>query len=131
MRKIVVELLRPLAAFSVENGALDGTPDVCCTAGFIELKVVRGDFQSQEIVPIDLRNSQRVWHRKWRLHGGKSYVLTLMGTTWLLHDGFWASTYLGNVRERELVDRAMKIWTGHPDERTLIAALLKPLEKPA
>lgn len=123
-RKIVLELLRPLAAMAVENGALDGTPDVCCTAGWIELKC------ASRPVDIDLRKSQRIWLRKWRVHGGKAWTLTYMEGTWMLHDGHWSADNLGaDVSRQFLIDVATRWWSTTPSREQLIGALFAPLPK--
>ncbi len=127
MRQRVIAMLRPLFAFPVENGVAQGAPDVCTVAGWVELKV------AQRVAPgvvlqIDLRNSQRVWLRKWRTHGGRAFTLVRVNAetpVWYLHDGRWSAEHLGNVTEEVMHHCALRWWSGEPSAESLVEALCK------
>lgn len=99
-RSHVVKLLRPLLAFPIENTADVGTPDIGCIAGFIELKIAKRPVRVDTPVAIDVRNSQRIWMRRWCAHGGKAWFLTRLDDLWIIHDGAqWATEHLGSASE--------------------------------
>lgn len=125
VRSCVVSMLRPLSAFAVENAVHDGCPDVCCVAGWIELKLARWPTRHSSVVQVDLRPSQRVWLKRWRMLRGRAWTLTVVSDQdWLLHDGAWASDNLGNVVADVLRDKALAVWPSKPDSRDLINALV-------
>lgn len=133
MRSAVIRLLRPLAAFPVENGVGGpGVPDVCCVGAWIELKIGRRPSYASAPLEVTVRPSQRVWMSKWRRHGGRVWTLTkILGwgsgaETWYLHDGAWASEHLGKAKEDE-VERASAFTHQHsePTSRALVAAILQ------
>ncbi len=126
MRSIVVKLLRPLAAFPVENSVAQGQPDVACVAGWIELKVTQRPSNDMMAVSVDMRPSQRVWHRKWRKLGGRAWTLTRVNASvpvWYLHDGEWAANNLGLVSERIMGVNARASWTHEPSSASLVEVL--------
>lgn len=138
MRSKVIAMLRPLFAFPVENAVAQGAPDVCCVAGWVELKVASRPFEPSAVVDIDLRSSQRVWLRKWRTHGGRAFTLVRVCQTavyadpqrnvpsvWYLHDGRWSAEHLGMVNEHLLHRSALKWWSGEPTSESLVEALCK------
>lgn len=96
LRKRVVELLHPLAGFSVENALSPGAPDVCCVVGWIELKLGYVRIHDNHVIQ-EVRPAQRAWHHKWRSRGGRSWFLTDVGGIWYLHDGMWGSKNLGET----------------------------------
>lgn len=129
-RTEVCELLAQVMAFPVENeyaslhADAEGTPDVCCTLGWLELKVAESPKRPDVHVAILTRPSQRVWHRKWRVHGGVSWTLTLLDDEiWMLHDGLWASKHLGRCDGAEL-GRSSLMTTVRPTTKQLISAML-------
>lgn len=129
-RSKVVKLLSPICGSPLENIVGDGgDPDVYCVAGFLELKVGERQKRESSRVVVDVRASQRLWLKRWRMSGGRAWTLTLLGETWLLHDGFWAAQHLGEVSEAELRSNAIAVWEGAPDSSTLINALTQPLPK--
>lgn len=127
-RSLVVKLLKPLHAFPVEN-AIDpaGVPDVCTTVGWIELKVADRPVGRHTRVDVTMRPSQRVWHKSWRAHGGRSWTILLLDETWYLHDGRWSSEYLGRVSEDGLKTYAIAIWYPKPTQNSLIRYLMQPM----
>lgn len=105
LRKQVIQYLHSLAAFSVENVLSPGAPDICCVAGWIELKI--GKIRvSVNRIDVDVRPAQRAWHHRWRQHGGRSWFLTDVGAVWYVHDGLWASTNLGETPYEKFVEEA-------------------------
>ena len=122
-RRKVLDLLAPIGAIPVENAAHDGCPDVVTVVGWIELKIAERPNRQTSIVQIDLRNSQRLWLRKWRQHGGRAWVLTKLDETWLLHEGLWAAENLGHCAEGVLRDFAAGCWEKTPTFEQLAEAL--------
>lgn len=126
MRSIVVKMLRSLAAFPVENSVAQGQADVSCVAGWIELKVTQRPLLADQVVSIDMRPSQRVWHRKWRRHGGRAWTLTRVNgviPSWYLHDGAWAADHLGLTTEDGMRESCIRYWNYQPDGASLAEAL--------
>lgn len=124
MRSIVVELLRSICSFPVENSADDGTPDVCTAVGWIELKVGEWPSGNGRMI-LTLRKSQESWLKKWRKHGGKAWTLTLVGSEWFLHDGRWAADHFERCRPLEFSEAALANWQGVPSSISLLTALIK------
>jgi hypothetical protein len=125
-RTTVVNMLGPLGAFSVENPAHPGTPDINCTAGWIELKKAEWPARDDTPVDIDMRQTQRIWHRRWRRHGGFSWTLTKVNEEiWILHDGRWSADHLGNVTREVLIANAVTVWWNGPTAAELITTLIK------
>lgn len=122
-RSRIVELLAAIGAFPIENIVHDGTPDVGCVAGFIELKVAKRPRRESTRVEFDLRPSQRIWLRKWREHGGRAWTLVRLEETVMLHDALWASEHMDRVSEEVLRANAVKVWETMPDQASLIRAL--------
>jgi hypothetical protein len=129
-RSKVVKLLKPICASPLENAVGEGgDPDVYCIAGWIELKVASRPKTEGTRVTVDVRPAQRLWLKRWRMCGGRAWTLTLLGDTWLLHEGHWAAECLGNVNERELRANAVQVWESAPDSNDLIGALTRPLPR--
>jgi hypothetical protein len=130
-RRRVLELLKPIGAFPIENADTrgEGTPDVATVAGFIELKVADRPSRPSTNVAIDLRNSQRLWLRRWAKHGGRAWTLTLLISDpimWILHEGSWASENLGKVPVADLITNAIGHWQGgEPTSQSLIDVLMR------
>lgn len=112
-RRRVVQLLHKFSAFSVENPAWPGTPDVCTTAGWIELKVLRA-WPKRTIGGIvrlpHLTQVQRLWHMHWTRAGGRSFLLLLIENDVLLIDARDLDK-VGFVGKQELLDLALGHWT--------------------
>lgn len=135
VRRKVISLLSPLNAFAVENPVCPGTPDVCCVAGWLELKVTKWPRRADSRVVVDLRNEQKIWLRKWRKHGGRAWTFTVIEPVigdfadrldeCFLHDASWSADYLGEVNEDVLRSNALAIWRGFPSRDQLIAELMR------
>lgn len=129
-RSKVVKLLEPICGTPLENIVGDpGDPDVYCVAGFLELKVAERPRMEETRVTVDVRPAQRLWLKRWRMSGGRAWTLTLLGDTWLLHEGHWAAECLGEVNERSLRVNAVAVWEGAPTSSDLIKALTMPLPR--
>jgi hypothetical protein len=129
-RSKVVKILSPICASPIENIVGDGgDPDVYCVAGWLELKVATRPVKMNSRVAVDVRPAQRLWLKKWRLSGGRAWTLTLLGDTWMLHEGHWASECLGLVTETVLRTNAVGVWEGPPSSNDLIRALSLPLPR--
>lgn len=124
MRRTVIDLLKPLNAFAVENTACDGCPDICTVAGWIELKTGKWPAREETRVPIKVREAQRIWMDRWTRHGGRAFTLTRIVEWWFLHDAKWVINHLGNVPEVELRGFALKSWSSTPGQDELIGALI-------
>ncbi len=133
LRRQVVDLLKPICAFAVENMVLDGTPDVVCTAGWLELKIAtlpkRVDTSR---VVVDLRPAQRIWLRRWRQHGGKCWTFTRIDMDedpdlYLLHDGAWSAECLGESTLAEMMKNAIASYETFPTATQLIGALIQKM----
>lgn len=124
MRRMVVDLLRPIGAFAVENPACDGTPDVCTVAGWLELKIASWPARGESRVAVDLRTAQAIWLRRWARHGGRAWTLLKIENEWFLHDAKWSCDFLGQVPELELRAHARIAWNRKPTSGELIGALI-------
>lgn len=126
MRKKVVQLLKPLHAVSIENGATHpGTPDISYAEGWLELKAldrwpVRPDTPLR--VP-HFTPQQRIFLIRRCKAGGRAYVLLTVGRDWLLFNGAAAAHALGKSPKSVLYNLAIKTWLGTPPQQELIACL--------
>lgn len=131
-RSKIVSALKPLRAFAVENDVHDGTPDVCCLAGWLELKVSNTPSRVTTKVAVKRRPSQSVWLKGWRRQGGRAWGLILLDdTVVMLHDGLWAAEYYDFSTKQEMVVNALLIEKlQHPMfDRQLIAKLMEPMRR--
>jgi len=110
MRSKLVLALRELDAVAVENPACPGTPDIECTAGWIECKWVQ-EWPKREDTPVKLKHpltpQQRVWLLRRTARGGLCWVMLQCRREWLLLRGDIAADHLGSVtvdRLRELAE---------------------------
>ncbi len=132
-RTLLCSMLAPLAAMRVENIVQSseslGTPDVCCSVGWIETKLGKIPARAGTKLYVKLRVSQQVWHRRWRRTGAVSWTLTLVHHEdqehWLLHDGLWAADNLGVATWDECRVAAIDYQPGRPTAQALIATLTK------
>jgi len=111
LRTKIVKMLVGVGAFAVENSVLPGTPDVCCTLGWIELKLGKWPKTNRGRVNIDLRTSQRVWMKRWSAVGGRCWTLTFINSEFFLHKGVWAADNFGDALELEFRANAFATWT--------------------
>ena len=125
--RVVNAMLKGLGAFAVENPACPGTPDVCTTVGWLELKVARWPRKVGSVVNVDLRQTQRLWIRRWARHDGNVWTLTWISNEWFLHDGRWSADHLGNVDERVFRNCALYSWD-QPHPTNLDAILVSHSE---
>lgn len=111
MRQSVVELLRPLDAYAVENVCVPGMPDVECTAGWIELKYVPAYPKRKYITVIRCNHFtpiQRAWIRRRAKYGGRVFVLIRVEDDWFLLPGSKAANHLGvDWVRRDLIDNSL------------------------
>lgn len=132
-RRKVVRALAPLAAFPVENVVRDGVPDVALVTGWLELKVGRVPLRSGP-VRVGLRDSQRVWLRRWRMHGGHAWTLIELENSieqhvYLLHDAHDAVEMFDSATYEQLVQSSLARWLPRLEPDGLIAQLVKPLPR--
>lgn len=133
-RSKLVEALKPLRAFPVENDVHDGTPDVHCLGGWIELKVGTCPVRATSRVVLGLRPAQAIWLRGWRRQGGRAWGMILLNdSVVMLHDGLWAAENYDVANAGDLAKNALLSGTMPLSSfsRTLIAQLMKPLPKVA
>lgn len=131
-RKQIVQMLKPLRAFPVENEVYDGVPDVCCVAGWIELKVASTPMRPDTPVKIGLRPAQGVWLKGWRRHGGRAWGLLLLDDEYiLLHDGHWVANHYDTATFDQLWEGALMVcgWASPIVPLALQEHLLKPMQK--
>lgn len=110
MRREVVGMLRPLHAVAVENPLSPGTPDVNCTAGWIELKWFRQWPKRPEVcVPFPhFTKEQRNWHEARGRAGERTFVLVRCKKEWLLFIGEDIARFLGKFTIAQLRTRAAR-----------------------
>lgn len=128
LRSDVLKLLAPLHAVAIESPIEPGTPDVNCTAGWIELKhlnvwPVR---DTSIVIPRHFEPEQRLWLAKRCRHGGSAWLLLRVGRAWCLVWGTSASEYLGISWTRpDLTAPAPDrlYWHSPPSSAELIKAL--------
>ncbi len=124
MRSIIVKMLEPLGAFSVENVAHPGTPDISTVRGWIELKVCSRPMGGGRVA-MGIRPAQRVWFQRWGRSRGRAWLITLLDDdTWFIHEGE-SVKYLGYVSEKDMRDIAVKVWDTRIIASELIDALLR------
>jgi len=137
MRQVVVAALRGLDPVSVENPAHPGTPDVNCTAGWVELKCLDElPVRPSSVVRVKhFTPQQRVWlRRRWEANRRAWLLLRVGGVArgayqkfgsveverkpraadpvaWLLFDGYYAATHLGiDAHFAALEYSAIRVW---------------------
>lgn len=129
MRKNVVDWLKPLDAFAVENPANPGTPDVNYIEGWIELKQLDA-WPASDNTPVRLPHytpQQRIRARKrWR-KGGNVYWLLQVRNDWLLLEGHTAAElYDGESAptRAQLFNEAIASWNGQNSVRKHLRSFL-------
>ena len=129
----LVKALKPLRAFAVENDVHDGTPDVCCLAGWIELKVATRPVRVTTRVDVGLRPAQAVWLSGWRRQGGRAWGAILLDDEHvLLHDGLWVAEHYDSATMQELAANALFCEPLLAPEfgARLIQVLMRPMRRP-
>lgn len=126
LRKQIVELLRPIGAFAVENTSGVGTPDVATTLGWIELKQAADwPVRPTTNVVLDLHNGQRIWLNHWYSVGGRAWVLARVASEILVWRGPWAAQNLDRQPRGVLVQHAVAHWVNQmPHADDLVRALV-------
>jgi hypothetical protein len=129
LRHEVLGLLSPLHAVAIESPIEPGTPDVNCTAGWIELKHLNvwPVNNSTVVVPRHFKPEQRMWLRNRCAKGGSAWLLLRVGRSWCLVWGRCASEYLGVTWTRLDLVRPPGLctihWPSAPSSTELIKAL--------
>ena len=122
LRSIMVSMLAPFGAFAVENPVCPGTPDICTSLGWIELKC-------PSVAKISVRKTQLVWMRDWIKHGGTVWVLSVIRTSWFLHTGQWiVENEASNANNADLFEQNARFryegYHTHPNlKKGIISAL--------
>ena len=118
MRQLIVKLLKPLHAISVENGGCHpGTPDVSYAGGWIELKATeRWPARPETVVKLrhPMTQQQKIFHVKRCEAGGSSWVLVTIAGEWLLFRGEVAARVLGLGTRKDFFRDAVDFWDGMP-----------------
>lgn len=129
LRHEVLAKLTPLHAVAIESPIEPGTPDVNCTAGWIELKHLNvWPAGSQTVVqPRHFESEQRLWLRKRCEARGHAWLLLRVGREWCLVWGATAAKAVGVSWPRTAFmqyypDRLY--WPTPPSSTDLIRALL-------
>jgi len=127
MRQRLVDALRPLDAFSVENRVGPGTPDINFIGGWMECKWLRS-WPKQVATPVrldhPLTSEQKAWLRRRWSRGQPTWVMLQANRTeWLLFDGITAVKYLGEATREELGRFAYRHWRQGLVAKELIAVL--------
>lgn len=126
-RQRVIRALKSLHAIPVENPIRAGTPDVNCTAGWIELKWVRRwPVRAATLVRIDhYTREQKRWLRKRHRAGGGAWLLLQCGREWLLFSGETAHDHVGNVTRHDLYQCAKAVWRNGLKDKELSECLTR------
>lgn len=125
MRQIVVKVLKPLDAISVENSARPGTPDINYIGGWIELKILDAwpvNANTKVRVPC-FTSQQRAWLRRRVDRGGAAYFLIRIADDWLLFDGDVAGIYVGKMNKVGTINAARLYCKNKLDVRALFKIL--------
>lgn len=117
-RSDIVAGLAPLLAFPVENSVDVGTPDICCLAGWVELKIVRTVPARQgSVLHVRIENSQRIWMRNWCRHGGPGWwlvgIIAHSHKLWLLIKGGWGADSLDFTTLDAICANAYQVQNDH------------------
>lgn len=134
MRQRVVQALKPLHGFSVENPCKPGTPDVNYGGphgGWIELKWEESWPKKPE-TPLVLTSTftpqQRLFAVKRWHTGAKCHFLIQVDQDWLLFDGPTAARIVGTSPRAELERAALVHWHGSQMEKEIVQCLSHPRE---
>lgn len=116
MWEAIRPVLKKLDPVRIESHMTGGVPDVNYTQGWIELKYAdRWPPRGGPLRVDHFVTSQRTWHVRRRLAGGRSFVLLKVGASeWLLFDGAVAADLLGKVVRERLYEVCKARWTRLP-----------------
>jgi len=125
LRSKVLEILKPMDAVPVENGARPGTPDVNITTGWIELKKVEAWPKREDtLLRVDhFSPQQKIWIARRERAQGRVWVLLQVGTDYLLLKGGDAVNLLGSSPKDTLMQAAIAHWPKRLNGEELIACL--------
>ncbi len=128
-RSQLIKLLEPLHAKVVENSIDEGTPDLNCTAGWIEMKNLSAwPVRSSTIVrPPHFTDGQRLWLRQRCAAGGRAWMMLTVGEDWCLIWGQLAAEFVGiewTQRDFLLAAPGRLTWASLPTTRDLVKALV-------
>ena len=134
LRAAVLEKLAPLHAVPIESPLEPGTPDVNCSAGWLELKSLREwpKRESSVVVPPHFEPEQRFFLRHRCTAGGNAWLLLRVGREWCLLWGSHAAEALGiSLTRLELQSewavagrQLRRYWPKAPNSNELMKALL-------
>lgn len=125
----MINVLKPLAAFPIENAVKEGTPDLYYIGGLIECKWRRA-WPKRDTTIVQVKHytdTQRDFHRWQWSRGGKCWVMLQVRKEWLLFKGPDAAEYLGYVTRNTLYNVAFRRWTNGLNKEELIRALTMPV----
>jgi hypothetical protein len=129
-RSQLLELLKPLHAVAIENSLGDGgTPDLNCTAGWIEIKQLPSwPIRPDTVVrPPHFEPEQRHFLRTRCSQGGNAWMMLVVGNTWNLVWGLSAAVHVGVdwvTADYQLAANDRMHWSTKPDVGSLIRALM-------
>ena len=120
--RVVKTLLKyGLAAQAVENTVGPGMPDIWYGGelnGWIECKK-HADWPKRSDTPVRLSHglldTQKLWIRKKSRRGVRVLVLVQIARDFLVLDGLWAVSFLGEVPKAELLANALLHCQGWPE----------------
>lgn len=116
--KTVRPRLAGLDPVRVENACAPGTPDVNCTLGWIELKIVPAEkMPKRATTDIKIPHFtvvQRIWLDRRTRSGGKAWLLLRVDKEWLLFDGTTAAQFVGRCPLEHLRKIAHAHWPSAP-----------------
>ena len=123
----VVEILKPLDGFRVENPCHPGTPDVNYVGGWLELKQV-DKWPVKEETPLRVEHftqQQRIWLSRRVRKGGRAYVLIQVAREYILLGGDVAAEILGESTRQDLVQASIFCCTSRQLPEMLLNALVQ------
>lgn len=127
-------LLAGLHPVRIENSVAMGTPDVNCSLGWIELKVVQAKDipkKADTILSIDhYTEQQRVFQLKRNRAGGACWFLLLLGEMWLLFTSQKAVIDVGRHPVEGTKMCASRIWARAPSKEAFQKALHETCSSP-
>lgn len=128
MRQSLVELLRPLDAYAVENACVPGMPDLECTGGWVELKYIPSYPKRKYVTVVRVPHFmpiQRAWIRRRAKYGGRVFVILRVEDDWFVLPGAPSANHLGvDWVRRDLINNSLYYTEGRlPSQEKLLAIL--------